>query len=265
MILLIDYNNLMIRMLSVYSSLEYNGIYTGAVFGVLNQLTKLVVDYHPEELIAVTDAYPLKRKAIFPEYKSHRKKTINEKLMRDSRSTCNTLMDYMGIPILRQVGYESDDIIGHLILTNPHRSFLIVSTDSDLERFLSGNVEIFKSGKIFTTQDFKAKYQNAIKPCDLETIECFIGNHNGVPPLVKGLGLKRYLKLTAAEKLDLINANRSLFERNERLVKIPFDDQIKVDFTAVPTFKRRKLENWLMRDLGIRLTKQMELAFDILA
>lgn len=261
--MLLDYNNLMLRMTSVYN-LYYGDKYTGSVYGLLVYLSKLILNFRPEQIIAVNDGYPLKRSKVYREYKQDRNRTIfKEDVIKHSKSYTKQLLELMAIPLVSQVGYESDDIMGYFVEKYKEKSFLLVSNDSDLDRFVSDRVMIYKQTGLFSIEDFKEKYCG-LDPSELEPMLAFIGTHNNISPLVKGIGMKRYLKLSQMEREKYISLNKERYEENLRLVRIPYDDGISIEVPMLG-FRRRHLENWLIRDLGIRLTKNIENCFDFLA
>ena len=86
---------------------------TGAVFGVLNMLSKFLKDFDPERIAVVFDASGKTfRDELFAEYKAHRPPMPD-----DLRSQIEPLFEAvkgLGLPILRETGVEADDVIGTL-------------------------------------------------------------------------------------------------------------------------------------------------------
>jgi DNA polymerase-1 len=86
---------------------------TGAVYGVVNMLRRLLKDYDPELMAVVFDAKGKTfRDELFEQYKSHRPPMPDE--MRSQIEPLHQTVQAMGIPMLIIDGVEADDVIGTL-------------------------------------------------------------------------------------------------------------------------------------------------------
>ena len=86
---------------------------TGAVHGVLNMLHKLLRDYPGTRLAVVFDAPGRTfRDDLYAEYKAHRPPMPDE--LRSQIEPLLQAVTGMGLPLLRIVGVEADDVIGTL-------------------------------------------------------------------------------------------------------------------------------------------------------
>src|SRR3954465_13494755 len=119
---------------------------TGAVFGVLNMLSKFLKDYDPERIAVVFDA-PGKtfRDDLFAEYKAHRPPMPD-----DLRSQIEPLLEAvrgMGLPILREQGVEADDVIGTLacVAARQNLSVLISTGDKDMAQLVSPAITLINT------------------------------------------------------------------------------------------------------------------------
>src|SRR6188768_3835804 len=119
---------------------------TGAVFGVLNMLNKFLKDYEPERIAVVFDA-PGKtfRDDLFAEYKAHRPPMPD-----DLRAQIEPLFEAvkgMGLPILREIGVEADDVIGTLACTAAKQdlSVLISTGDKDMAQLVSPKITLINT------------------------------------------------------------------------------------------------------------------------
>src|SRR5678816_1639223 len=119
---------------------------TGAVFGVLNMLSKFLKDYDPERIAVVFDA-PGKtfRDELFAEYKAHRPPMPD-----DLRAQIEPLFEAvkgMGLPILREIGVEADDVIGTLACTAAKQdlSVLISTGDKDMAQLVSPKITLINT------------------------------------------------------------------------------------------------------------------------
>jgi DNA polymerase-1 len=134
---------------------------TGAVFGVLNMLTKFLKDYDPERIAVVFDA-PGKtfRDDLFAEYKAHRPPMPD-----DLRSQIEPLFQAVraqGLPILREAGVEADDVIGTLACAASKQglSVLISTGDKDMAQLVDPSITLINtmSGTVLDRDGVKAKF-----------------------------------------------------------------------------------------------------------
>src|SRR6187455_1742975 len=134
---------------------------TGAVFGVLNMLSKFLKDYDPERIAVVFDA-PGKtfRDELFAEYKAQRPPMPD-----DLRAQIEPLFEAvrgMGLPILRESGVEADDVIGTLACAaaRENLSVLISTGDKDMCQLVSPHITLINtmSGTVLDRAGVKAKF-----------------------------------------------------------------------------------------------------------
>ncbi|WP_035854900.1 5'-3' exonuclease [Kitasatospora azatica] len=116
-----------------------DGTPVNAVRGLLDFITRLVQDHHPDQLVACMDAdwRPQWRVDLVPTYKTHRlaPESSEEEEIPDTLSPqvpiIEQVLDALGIARVGVPGYEADDVIGTLAThaTTPVR---IVTGDRDL-------------------------------------------------------------------------------------------------------------------------------------
>src|SRR5271170_4826585 len=89
-----------------------NGESTGALYGFIRTLYKLMRDFSPDCLVAVFDGQDNKqhRTKIYQEYKSHRQ-GMPEDLFAQLKLTIE-FCSIAGIPHLEIAGFEADDVMG---------------------------------------------------------------------------------------------------------------------------------------------------------
>ena len=84
---------------------------TGAVYGVVNMLRKLLHEYQPQLIAVVFDAKGKTfRDDIYPEYKANRPPMPDE--LSAQIQPLHNIIRAMGIPLLMVEGVEADDVIG---------------------------------------------------------------------------------------------------------------------------------------------------------
>ena len=106
---------------------------TGALYGVVAMLLKIVEDLKPDYIAACFDLpEPTYRHDAYKEYKSGRKKTDDELVKQIIRS--RDIFDAFHIPIYEMSGFEADDLLGtipHQLKNNKDVQIIIASGDMD--------------------------------------------------------------------------------------------------------------------------------------
>ena len=86
---------------------------TGAMYGVLNMLRSLIMQYKPTHAAVVFDAKGKTfRDELFEHYKSHRPPMPDD--LRAQIEPLHAMVKAMGLPLLAVSGVEADDVIGTL-------------------------------------------------------------------------------------------------------------------------------------------------------
>jgi DNA polymerase-1 len=122
------------------------GEQTGAVYGVINMLRKLVETYHPKHMAVVFDARGKTfRDELYGEYKAHRPPMPEE-----LSAQVEPLLDIiraMGLPLLQVSGVEADDVIGTLAeqASAAGQTTLISSGDKDLAQLVNEHVTLINT------------------------------------------------------------------------------------------------------------------------
>ena len=108
---------------------------TGALFGVVNMIRKVMKEDRPEHLAFVFDA-PGKtfRDDLFVDYKANRPAMPED--LRMQVDPLLKIVEAMGVPILREPGVEADDVIGTLARQGRALGMNVVisTSDKDLDR-----------------------------------------------------------------------------------------------------------------------------------
>ena len=121
---------------------------TGAVYGMVNMLKRLLKDYAPERIAVVFDPPgPTFRNDIYPEYKANRDATP-EDLSRQFPVACEVIRA-LGLPVLQVAKVEADDVIGTLTQQAREQglSVLIVTADKDMAQLVDAEVKLLDTMK----------------------------------------------------------------------------------------------------------------------
>jgi len=187
---------------------------TGAVFGVLNMLSKFLKDYDPERIAVVFDA-PGKtfRDELFAEYKAQRPPMPD-----DLRTQIEPLFEAvrgMGLPILREQGVEADDVIGTLACAaaKENLSVLISTGDKDMCQLVSPHITLINtmSGTVLDRAGVKAKFD--VFPEQIIDYLALVGDSSDNIPGIDKVGPKTAAKwLGKYSTLDALVADAANVE-----------------------------------------------------
>jgi DNA polymerase-1 len=124
------------------------GDFTGAVYGVVNMLRKLLKDYDPQYMAVVFDAKGKTfRDDLYKEYKANRPPMPPE--LRIQIEPLHQVIQAMGIPMLVIDGVEADDVIGTLadVATKKKMDTLISTGDKDMAQLVNEHVTLMDTMK----------------------------------------------------------------------------------------------------------------------
>ncbi len=182
---------------------------TGAVFGVLNMLSKFLKDYDPQRIAVVFDASGKTfRDELFAEYKAHRPPMPD-----DLRSQIEPLFEAvkgMGLPILRESGVEADDVIGTLACSaaKENLSVLISTGDKDMAQLVSPQITLVNtmSNTVLDRAGVKAKFD--VFPEQIIDYLALVGDSSDNIPGIDKVGPKTAAKwLGQYQTLDALVAD----------------------------------------------------------
>lgn len=145
-ILLLDSNSLMHRAYHALPNLKSSkGLYTGAIYGFLSILLRLIKEQKPTHIAAAFDLHgPTFRHEMFKDYKAMRKPMDEE--LRQQVEPLKELITAMGIKIVSLQGYEGDDILGTLSKRFDDEC-IIVTGDRDSFQLVSPTTKVFWTKK----------------------------------------------------------------------------------------------------------------------
>lgn len=183
-----------------------------AVFGFFRNLEGLFRQYSPELFVVALDSRtPTFRHELYAEYKATRAKTPED--LHPQVPVIEEILTALGVPIVRQDGFEADDIIASVAVRarDEERPCVIISGDKDLMQLVGGPVSILKPGKTggwdaVDAEGVKAEW--GVGPELMLDLLSLTGDASDNVPGVKGIGDKTALKLLAEYgTLDGIYAN----------------------------------------------------------
>ena len=174
---------------------------TGALYGLLSMLVKIINDLRPDYIVAATDLPGgTFRDAAYEHYKAGRAETQDD-LVAQIKKTPGVL-EAFGIPVYSAKGFEADDVIGtivELVKKKKDLEVIIASGDKDALQLIEGaRVRVFTMGKglsdtvMYDEAAVNARY--GFGPATVVDLKGIAGdpsdNIKGVPGVGEGSALK---------------------------------------------------------------------------
>lgn len=187
------------------------GFPTGAIYGVVSMLRKLLSDYEPQDMAVVFDAKGKTfRNEIYAAYKAHRPEMPDD-LVRQI-APLHEIIQAMGLPLLIVPGVEADDVIGTLAkrAAQEGQSVLISTGDKDLAQLVNQHITLVNTmtGTLLNPQTVLEKF--GVGPEKIIDYLTLIGDTSDNVPGVPQVGPKTAVKwLTEYGSLDQIIAESS--------------------------------------------------------
>ena len=178
--ILIDFNQIVITRIYMFNSrrnetetsLFENKLFPKAlardIFDFVRDIHYKYGSQYGDVVMCADGKGPTWRKEIFPEYKASRKNITSD--AREIKDFTHAFIDafyrkYHTGPVIvySMKGIEADDIIGHLVLTNPDEKHMIVSRDKDFHQLHNSNVVSYDyQKKRIVREDGKKKLEEHI-------------------------------------------------------------------------------------------------------
>jgi len=184
---------------------------TGAVYGVLNMLRKLVADYDPEYVAVVFDAKGKTfRDDLFEQYKAQRPPMPDDLVAQIE--PLHEAVRASGLPCLVVDGVEADDVIGTLTVraTRQGLPVLISTGDKDMAQLVDGRATLINtmSNSVLDRDGVIAKF--GVPPERIIDYLALIGDSSDNIPGIPQVGPKTAVKwLTMYGSLDEVIARAS--------------------------------------------------------
>ncbi len=146
-LILVDGSSYLYRAFHAMPSLSNSqGQPTGAVYGVVNMLRRLLKDFQPEYMAMVFDAKGKTfRDDLYAEYKANRPPMPDE--LREQIAPLHAIVEAMGLPMLIVDGVEADDVIGTLArqATEMGMDCLVSTGDKDMAQLVNQHVTLMNT------------------------------------------------------------------------------------------------------------------------
>ena len=179
------------------------GINTSALIGFANGVTSILKDFKPTHAVLAMDpGGPTFRHEAYPPYKAQREKMPED--LAASISYAFELAEALKIPVLRQEGFEADDVMGTLAVKAAAEGFdvYLATPDKDAAQLVAPNIHLFRPGRsggdpeIYDEEKVKAHWQLS-SPKQMIDWLALAGDASDNIPGVKGVGEKTAVALLA--------------------------------------------------------------------
>jgi DNA polymerase I len=148
-IILIDGSSYLFRAYYALPALTNSkGLPTGAIYGVINMLQKLIKEYSPAHIAVIFDPKgKTTRHKVYPEYKANRTAMPDE--LAQQIPYLHRVVEALGLPLIIEPGIEADDLIGTLAkrAVAKRMSVLISTGDKDMAQLVNKNVSLINTMK----------------------------------------------------------------------------------------------------------------------
>ncbi|MBN2225163.1 MAG: DNA polymerase I [Deltaproteobacteria bacterium] len=221
------------------------GFPTGAAYGFIGMLRRVVGDIRPDYLLVAYDAKgPTFRHELFADYKAHRPEMPDD--LKPQIPRIKEIVSAYNIESLEMPGYEADDIIAQIVRELPADvEAVIVTGDKDLGQLVSDRVTLLDTMKDRVTDQAAIREKYGTDPAGLAEIFGLAGDSSDNIPGVPGIGekgavdlIKKYgtIDELLRHKDDLTGKKRELLERHGELALLSrrlfiLDHQVPLAFT----------------------------------
>lgn len=207
---------------------------TGAVYGVINMLNKLLEEYKPEHMAVVFDAKGKTfRNDLYKEYKAHRPPMPDE--LRDQIAPLHELVEALGYPMVVIAGVEADDVIGTYAkhATAQGIETLISTGDKDLAQLVNPHVTLINTMSNLVLDEAGVVTKFDVPPSAIIDYLALMGDTSDNIPGVPKVGPKTAAKwLKQYETLDNLIAHADEIKGKvgeslrEHLDKLPLSKEL---------------------------------------
>ena len=191
---------------------------TGAMYGVLNMLRSLILQYQPTHAAVVFDAKGKTfRDELFEDYKSHRPPMPDD--LRAQIEPLHEMVRAMGLPLMAVSGVEADDVIGTLAreAEKMGRPVLISTGDKDMAQLVTPGITLINTmtNTILGPDEVATKY--GVPPELIIDFLALMGDSSDNIPGVPGVGEK-----TAQGLLQGLGGLDTLYASPEKIAGLSF-------------------------------------------
>ncbi len=208
------------------------GLPTGAVYGVVMMIMRLIEDEHPDYLVVAEDVGKTFRHEAYTDYKGTRKPMDDD--LRIQLPYIKEFYERLGVPVVGLEGYEADDVIGSMACQAQKQGFQVCVVTGDKDSFqlaadgvciyytLRGITDLVKVDPAYLQEKY------GLTPAQWRDYKALRGDPADNIPGVPGIGEK-----TAVSLLQEFNSLAEILTRVEEIGNPKVRDLIKTHREAV--------------------------------
>jgi len=232
-LILIDGSSYLYRAFHALPALtNSNGQPTGAIYGVINMIRRLIKDYAPTHIAVVFDAKGKTfRHELYADYKAHRPPMPDE--LQTQIKPLHDIIKAMGLPLLIIEGVEADDVIGTLAhqATQSKVEALISTGDKDMAQLVNEHISLINTMNDSLLDPEKVKEKFGVPPKLIIDYLALIGDTSDNIPGVPKVGPK-----TAAKWLNEYGSLDNLVKHADE-IKGKIGDNLRSHLDQLPLSK----------------------------
>ena len=182
---------------------------TGAIYGVINMMKKLIEEYQPDYVAMIFDPKGKTfRNDLYEDYKANRPPMPDD--LREQIAPLHELIKAMGVPLVIEPNVEADDVIGTLskIAAAEGHKVLISTGDKDMAQLVNPSVQLINTMNqtIMDEDGVMEKFQ--VRPDQIIDYLALMGDKVDNIPGVPSVGPKTAAKwLTTYDTLENLAEN----------------------------------------------------------
>ena len=194
---------------------------TGAIYGVINMLKKIISDYQPSNIAVVFDAKGKNfRHEMYPEYKAHRPPMPDD--LRCQIEPLHAMIQAMGLPLLMVDDVEADDVLATLARQAEKKGWrtLIATGDKDMAQVVDNNTAMLDTMKDIVMGPDGVLEKFGVPPEKIIDYLAMVGDRSDNIPGVPSVGPKtavKWLGLYGSLDQIIVNADQIKGKVGERL------------------------------------------------
>jgi DNA polymerase-1 len=210
-----------------------SGQATGAIYGVINMVKRLKRDYKDHHIIMIFDSKgKTTRHDYFPAYKANRPPMPED--LASQIPYIHKFIEHLGLPIIKQVGIEADDIIGTLAkhYAEQGEQVVISTGDKDMAQLVNDKVSLVNT-MTETSMDIEGvKEKFGVRPEQIIDYLALMGDKVDNIPGIPKVGPK-----TAAKWLNAYGTLENLCEHADE-IKGKIGETLREHIEQLPMSKR---------------------------
>ncbi len=179
---------------------------TGAIFGVVNMVRKLINEYQPDYLAVIFDAKGKTfRNDLYADYKAHRPPMPDDLV--SQITPIHDIIRALGIPLLMIDNVEADDVIGTLATQASEQGLMtyISSGDKDLAQLVDDHINLVNTMRNVVLDRDGVVDKYGVPPSSIIDYLALMGDSSDNVPGIPKVGPKTAVKwLTQYESLEEI-------------------------------------------------------------